>query len=339
MTPPDEGLYDDIWSNNHLEEVRSCSYCGHSSGEIVVSDVRDWFFGNVPGDFEFRRCDSCQSLWLSKRLSQDKLPHAYASYYTHQPTDSDRQQPSLIGRLKNLYARHRYGAESNAFDALGAFFYRKLARNRLELDAKFRLTPKAPRKILDYGCGGGEFLRCMRSLGYETYGVDFDPVAVKALGKSEILAFLPDEFENQDWFEFFDSVSINHVIEHVPDPVALVAKLSAMLKPGGHLFIECPNAHAVGLTIFGKYWRGLEAPRHLNIPSVMGIRIALQRAGLEEHERLIRSSVRSWLWNESMSSLPASDRLRFRVLANEAPSEDLLNSEFITLVATKPRLK
>ena len=63
----------------------------------------------------------------------------------------------------------------------------------------------------------------------------------------------------------FDAVTLNHVIEHVPDPLATVAECRRLLKPGGRLLMFTPNAGSLAHWMFGRDWRGLEPPRHLHL--------------------------------------------------------------------------
>jgi SAM-dependent methyltransferase len=62
----------------------------------------------------------------------------------------------------------------------------------------------------------------------------------------------------------FDVVSMFHVLEHVPDPVAVVRRTIGWLAPGGLPIIEVPNAGGFGASVFGRAWSGLDLPRHLS---------------------------------------------------------------------------
>jgi SAM-dependent methyltransferase len=63
--------------------------------------------------------------------------------------------------------------------------------------------------------------------------------------------------------EQFDAVVMNHVIEHVHDPVGLLRQSKRLLKPGGHLISITPNASGWGHKRFATSWHGLDPPRHL----------------------------------------------------------------------------
>jgi SAM-dependent methyltransferase len=98
--------------------------------------------------------------------------------------------------------------------------------------------------LLDIGCGQGDFLALARERGYRTtVGVDYDPKRV-ALARGRGL-----DAQAQDWESFcrsraageFSIVTLFDVLEHVPDPVRLLAEVRRLLRPGGHLVITLLN--------------------------------------------------------------------------------------------------
>jgi 2-polyprenyl-3-methyl-5-hydroxy-6-metoxy-1,4-benzoquinol methylase len=71
----------------------------------------------------------------------------------------------------------------------------------------------------------------------------------------------------------------SHVLEHVHEPRDLLAKLKIAIKPGGVLLLTLPNALSPMRSHFGNNWRGLEAPRHISIPSELRLSKLLTEAG------------------------------------------------------------
>src|SRR5262249_10874538 len=87
----------------------------------------------------------------------------------------------------------------------------------------------------------------------------------------------------------FDVVSAFHVLEHVPDPVAVVRRMLAWLAPGGIVIVEVPNAGGFGASLFGRAWSGLELPRHLSHFTPESLERAVAQAG----GRVI------WCWHQA----------------------------------------
>jgi SAM-dependent methyltransferase len=70
------------------------------------------------------------------------------------------------------------------------------------------------------------------------------------------------------WEEFnppepYDVVVLSNVLEHVPDPGALLARLRGWLRPGGEVWISCPNAGSIWRRVFGRSWINWHVPYHL----------------------------------------------------------------------------
>lgn len=328
-------LESEVWPAEAFEKTDACPYCGSGRHVAEIHDVEDWFFSNVPGGFTFERCEGCFSLWMSTRPTPSYLPLAYATYYTHSTASPPVKGSGFKARLRDSYIRTRFGQSSGGWDALGSAIFRTLSTDRTHLDARFRYAPSAPSRILDYGCGGGEYLRLMRDLGHDVVGVDFDEAALEPLRNDGITALSAHEAAQRDWTASFDCITLNHVIEHVADPVQLLQSLAEMLKPGGVFYLEAPNASAAGLEVFGKYWRGLEAPRHLAIPSRKGLREILAKAGLVEERWLLRGWVRELIWPASLNAVPDAERSEYEARSRRAPDETLENTEYLIVVARK----
>jgi SAM-dependent methyltransferase len=143
------------------------------------------------------------------------------------------------------------------------------------------LDDLSPGRLLDVGCGDGQFLHQMSKEGWQGTGIDFDGAAIETGRKKYGLNLSAGDFQTADFdVDDFDAVTMSHVIEHVPDPVAFLDKCRRVLRPGGRLVLSTPNARSLGHKRFRQSWRGLEPPRHLNIftPNLLGE--CASRAGL-----------------------------------------------------------
>ena len=159
-----------------------------------------------------------------------------------------------------------------------------LVVERDELDT-MTLRSVPPGRMLDVGCGSGALLQRMRIAGWEVEGVDFDEKAIDRAWREYGVAVRHGDLRAACYPDgSFDAVTMNHVIEHVHDPIALLAESRRILKPGGQLVVVTPNIASSGHARFGRNWRGLEPPRHLHLFSQKTLAETALRAGFARAE-------------------------------------------------------
>jgi SAM-dependent methyltransferase len=127
-------------------------------------------------------------------------------------------------------------------------------------------------RLLDVGCAMGRFMGLMQSVGWTVSGIEIDPEAAAHARKVTPDVFHGDPMDAPFAPGSFDLVTAFHVLEHLPDPVGVLRRMLGWLAPGGVAVVEVPNVSGVGGRVFGRYWSGLEMPRHLVqfTPETMG---------------------------------------------------------------------
>lgn len=149
--------------------------------------------------------------------------------------------------------------------ALGnpSYVWRSGQERRLALIRRW--VPLQNQRILDVGCGVGQYVRAFRRYSDRVYGIDVAPDRVRTgaafapylmLASSDALPF-PDAS--------LDVVVLNEVIEHVRDDRSTMAELARVLRPGGHAVLYAPN-RLYPFETHGIYWRG--SYKFGNIPLV-----------------------------------------------------------------------
>lgn len=139
--------------------------------------------------------------------------------------------------------------------------------------------------LLDYGCGDGSFLDYLVERGEQRQLVGFEigaecrvtercsgQVRVVSGGLDDLLAHTPA----------CAVITMNHVIEHLSDPLAVIDPLVERLGEGGYFEGQTPAAGCLEQRVFGHYWSGYHSPRHTVIFSPRGLQELLTRAGLAE---------------------------------------------------------
>lgn len=98
------------------------------------------------------------------------------------------------------------------------------------------------KKVLDFGCGGGGFLRELRQKGINNniVGIELDKEARTRLQKENIEVY--EKLENIDRTIKFDVITMFQVIEHLENPHEIVNDIKSRLTENGLFIVETPNA-------------------------------------------------------------------------------------------------
>lgn len=212
-----------------------CPWCGSDKAQINLW-LKDEFL--TKEDFHICECLNCGLLYTMPRPSKDKIGDYYKSeeYYSHQE-NTKGFIPKVYERVKKTNLKHKY----------------KLASKGLGIG-----------KMLDIGCGVGDFLHTAELHGWECTGVepseDAKVIAQKRtkakIFSSEDLESLPDGC--------FDLITMWHVLEHVDDLKWQITQLQRLIKENGRIVIALPNYKSYDGQYYKEHWAAYDVPRHLN---------------------------------------------------------------------------
>jgi SAM-dependent methyltransferase len=100
--------------------------------------------------------------------------------------------------------------------------------------------------------------------GYQVYGIDFSHQAARVCWIRNRVAAACCELPNAPFAPgAFAAVTMFHVLEHLYDPASYIQAAHRLLRPGGRLIVQVPNASCWQFLLFGENWNGLDVPRHL----------------------------------------------------------------------------
>lgn len=142
-------------------------------------------------------------------------------------------------------------------------------------------------RLLDVGCGDGHFLAVARELEWEVYGSEYGTgprTRARELGLDVREAPFP---ASAGELGSFDAVTAFEVIEHVVAPREELARITALLRPGGCVYLTTPNFGSLSRRLTGPRWRAIGYPEHVNMFTPGTLDLVLSRAGL------VRLSVRT----------------------------------------------
>jgi SAM-dependent methyltransferase len=192
------------------------------------------------------RCMSCATVFTATLPSTPEEEQDYSTYYARGNLDV----PAFIERR---------------LDQLVGGFDRSRHRNRW----------------LDVGCGAGALVRAAARRGWKAIGTEVSAPAADSvrsqgfdvrLGELETLNLEPRSF---------DVISAIEVLEHVPDPGALVETAAQLLRPGGALYVTTPHGRGISARLLRTRWSVMSPPEHLQLFSTRGLESLLTAAGFE----------------------------------------------------------
>ena len=135
-----------------------------------------------------------------------------------------------------------------------------------------------PATLLDFGCGSGQFTRCLADTipACQVTGADFHDSPPTELSRRSYFAMVDHETHVGQ----FDVVIAMHVLEHDDDSDSLLRRIAATVKKGGLVVIEVPNIDCVWARLIGRHWDAWYLPFHRMHFSREALKSAIERAGL-----------------------------------------------------------
>jgi len=262
-------------SRQKQEKIRTykcdkCELC-QSIGINIHQDLEE-SIGLVSGNWNLKQCTNynCKFVWVDPFPVEEDIEKLYPfSYYTGEVTTNVTTTQS-----------------NNLLKLTYQFLANKMQLNQeLERMYYLYLDKVKPGKLLEVGCGNGKRLAKFKELGWEVQGQDLSPHSAVVTSNNYQIPVYAGSLETASFEEnYFDAIIINHVIEHVVDPVSLLAKCYQILKPNGVVMVITPNIHSHGHQIFQQDWMALDPPRHLHLFSAQTLGIVAAKAGFSKYE-------------------------------------------------------
>jgi len=178
------------------------------------------------------------------------------------------------------YGQDYYSNQPNKFNQ--SYFHKKLATIKTKTNS---LQPK----ILDIGCGWGDFEEVLEQVKLPYLGIDVNKEAIEICRKKGLNCKLQNlnQWNNPSTslrtsFQKFDCITFFQVIEHLKDPISLLKSAKKLLKPGGIILITTPNNDSPLRKLLGPRWSIYSEPSHHLFFNKLTLNKTLELAGFKK---------------------------------------------------------
>ena len=237
----------------HDEKMNNkCPWCGSEKAQINLW-LKDEFL--TKEDFHICECLNCGLLYTMPRPDKEKIGAYYKSeaYYSHQENKKGFI-PKVYERVKTINLKYKY----------------RLATSGMQ-----------PGKLLDIGCGVGDFLHTAEMHGWECIGVEPSKDA-KTIAQNRMKGTIITSEKLESFSDgAFDVITMWHVLEHVDDLKWQVTQLQRLVKPSGRVVIAVPNYKSYDGQYYKEHWAAYDVPRHLNHFNRITLSKIFKTSGLE----------------------------------------------------------
>ncbi len=234
------------------ENINNCIICNSKSISTFL-DCKDHFVTQT--SFSISSCNDCGFCFTNPRPDVGESLKYYDSnaYISHSKTSR-----GLVNRLFHFARSYT-------------------------LKSKRRILNKyvSGKRLLDYGCGTGDFLGTMKNSGWSVIGIEPNELARnEAINTHGLKIHDEAEFHVLD-NSSLDCISLWHVLEHVYPLEDRIAAFHDKLDADGTLIVALPNMNSYDAKRYGTYWAAYDVPRHIYHFNPHTIKALMSKHGFE----------------------------------------------------------
>ena len=254
-----------------MKQISTCPICDSANSSEFLK-AKDYTVSNET--FTIVECSDCTFRYTNPIPEEENIGEYYKSedYISHSGTKK--------GIVPKIYHQVR----------------------KITLKRKRNLVNKHSngKKVLDIGCGTGDFANFMNTNGFQTTGLEPDEDTRNfAINTNNVNAF-PIEKLHQFEEKSFDAITMWHVLEHVYDLQKDVEQMSKLIKEDGAIYVAVPNCASADAEKYGEFWAAYDLPIHLYHFRADDVRNLFGKFGMEVTEVIPMNFDAFWnsMWSE-----------------------------------------
>ncbi len=246
--------------------ISPCILCSNTDDNVLFN-VKELQLG-MGDNFSYQQCGSCKSMQLQNVPENLGRYYPNDNYYSFNLGLQIRKKADFLRKLKTGYLLFGTNPIWGRLLSIGYTLPEQLQWMK-DLGVAYDDA------ILDIGTGNGCLLARLFQVGF-TNLTGIDPFINEShdYGCIKILKKNIYEITGQ-----YDVVMMHHSLEHMFEPQLILLQAMKIIKPGGSLMIRIPIMGNYGWKNYQTFWCGIDAPRHIFIPSEKQIRILVEQAG------------------------------------------------------------
>ena len=217
---------------HELIDINECPICSSKNKTTHLSIVDH----NVSNDvFTISKCSDCGFLFTDPIPSKETIGKYYKSdnYISHSGT-----KKGLINSVYHVVRNYQISKKEQLISTL---------------------TNK--KKLLDIGCGTGEFVQFCEEKGWQVFGTEPD---TKTRARVQIDSVCSDIWAQKLSKETFSVVTMWHVLEHVYELNNSLNKIVSLIEKNGFLVVAVPNHDSFDAKKYKENWVAYDVPIHLH---------------------------------------------------------------------------
>ena len=235
-----------------METLSYCPICNNKNLSIKLKSC-DYFLSQQP--FNIVECNECGFLFTNPRPVESDAAQYYESeeYLSH-----NQEQKSLLNLMYKVVKS--FTIKNKAF---------LIAKNSKD------------KKILDIGCGTGDFLNVLQKRGYDVIGVEPNKMARES-AQAQYGLNIHSTISNDSIKEnSVDIITMWHVLEHVYMLNESLMRIKKSLTNNGTLIVALPNPDSYDAKHYKRFWAAYDLPRHLYHFRKENVQILFEKYGFE----------------------------------------------------------
>lgn len=248
-----------------------CNICGNSKDNRKIQ-IKEMMFC-FRDEFTYFECSECGCLQISE------IPQELSKYYPVDYYSFKEIKYSKLNKLKRILRKKRDKYAFTGYGIIGLLLSKLYPPPAYYLNSIIKSNINMESKILDVGCGSGNLLISLDDAGFKRL-LGVDPFIKEDIEYGRGVKILKKTLHELPDSQKFDLIIFNHSLEHMPNQLETLIKISKLLSEKGVCLIRMPVKTEYIWNLYCVNWVQIDAPRHFFIHTQKSFDLLVKKSGL-----------------------------------------------------------